>query len=571
MLRLSCECFGRWSSRDFLRGRSKKAGSVHTRHTHGSKGRYHRLSRSHTVRDGRRHAENRMQGALGIKLGGGGLFGVRTPHAHLLSRLTPEAFDCALHGHPCITNPYRNRCLDEHPALQQVMRNATVDVEAVVLLPRAPRRWTGGAVPAVLPLPEEWLQLARWLLCPSSTTATSSETDATKLPGLTAIHWCTLHHTTTTLLEQQPVSADSSSRDAERDGRGGDGAPASVQTGSHTSSSHHLVDEVVLPALQQLYRQHCEGRVIPLVRQQQPMGHPGKGADLFRFTTSCDFPSVAATAPKTASLFSSSTRQDRLQRAPNAPLRSHQPERQDSTERAGALGLVTQYTTVHPDALRVCQRLLPAMWKKGVDGAKKRMNEKRSTFHESEQRQLPLLAALDPSEDRSGPWAALHRDRQRRLQDLSLSSSSTASVEDQYSHPLCRLVRHHYTTNDPRAHCTDLMPHHVRRLRVLYLVDASSANRDAITMSDNSLKRINSGPQRWEPSLISDAFAASLSSLGFQALEVPPSAPSLRDMLEEMNRSWGVDATWAKVMVAMKGDRESAAGQTQRKEDSVCG
>ncbi|RHW72192.1 hypothetical protein DPX39_060027600 [Trypanosoma brucei equiperdum] len=137
MFRLDGCLMGRWSHRDFLRGRTKLGGSVHTRHTHGSRGRYKRLSSMYGLRDGRRHAWNHMHGGLGLKAGGG-LFGLRIPRQHALSTLSKEEYDIALHGHPNITNPYR-LYMDEHPDLESVMRNACLKVQLVLLMPRVRR------------------------------------------------------------------------------------------------------------------------------------------------------------------------------------------------------------------------------------------------------------------------------------------------------------------------------------------------------------------------------------------------------------------------------------------------
>lgn len=128
---------GRWGTRDFLRGRGKKGGAIHIRHTHGSKGRFKRLSTLHGIRDGRRHAGNRLKGGLGVKLGGG-LLGLRIPRQHALSTMTREQFDLEVYGHPNITNPYRE-LMAEHPALREVMANAAPRTEVVLLLPRALR------------------------------------------------------------------------------------------------------------------------------------------------------------------------------------------------------------------------------------------------------------------------------------------------------------------------------------------------------------------------------------------------------------------------------------------------
>ncbi|TPP45673.1 hypothetical protein CGC21_35320 [Leishmania donovani] len=186
MLRFTSFDLGRWSSRDFLRGRSKRAGAVHTRHTHGRQGRYKRLSSiTSSIRDGRRHASNHMQGGLGLKLGGG-LFGLRIPRQHQLSHMSKEEFELEVHGHPNITNPYREH-LDEHPDLKSVMMNATVALRLVVLLPKAARRPVqreGGDVQ----VPEQWSSVVRELKAALGALAAS----ARQALGVVEVHLATL-------------------------------------------------------------------------------------------------------------------------------------------------------------------------------------------------------------------------------------------------------------------------------------------------------------------------------------------------------------------------------------------
>lgn len=157
MLRLDHCWLGRWGPRDFLRGRTKRGGAIHTRHTHGSQGRYKRLSSLFGLRDGRRHVGNHMKGGLGIKLGGG-LFGLRIPRQHVLSTMSREEYEIAVYGHPNITNPYRQH-MEEHPDLRGVMQNANLSVHVVVLMPRVLRVAAAGA--GMLPPP--WEQLLHHL------------------------------------------------------------------------------------------------------------------------------------------------------------------------------------------------------------------------------------------------------------------------------------------------------------------------------------------------------------------------------------------------------------------------
>lgn len=139
---------GRWKGWDHIRGRRKTGGSIHIRHTHGSKGRYDRLSSKYGLRDGRRHAANHMRGGLGIKLGGG-LFGLRIPRQNALSSMSPEELEIELHGHPNITNPYRN-LLHEHPNIDGVVRNPSLRATFVVAMPRVHRNLSQG-------LPKLWV------------------------------------------------------------------------------------------------------------------------------------------------------------------------------------------------------------------------------------------------------------------------------------------------------------------------------------------------------------------------------------------------------------------------------
>lgn len=144
---------GRWKGWDHIRGIKKVGGSIHIRHTHGSKGRYDRLSSKFGIRDGRRHISNHMKGGLGIKLGGG-LFGLRIARQSALSQMTPDELDLELHGHPNITNPYRN-ILGQHPDLEGVVRNPSLRTTFLIAMPRVQRvSWS-----PVVPLPVLWQEL----------------------------------------------------------------------------------------------------------------------------------------------------------------------------------------------------------------------------------------------------------------------------------------------------------------------------------------------------------------------------------------------------------------------------
>jgi hypothetical protein len=136
---------GKWKGWDHIRGIKKVGGSIHIRHTHGSKGRYDRLSTKFGLRDGRRHISNHMKGGLGIKLGGG-LFGLRIARQHALSSMTPDELDVELHGHPNITNPYRNM-IEQHPDLEGVVRNPSLRATFVVAMPQVRRASWSSAVP----------------------------------------------------------------------------------------------------------------------------------------------------------------------------------------------------------------------------------------------------------------------------------------------------------------------------------------------------------------------------------------------------------------------------------------
>lgn len=126
---------GRWKGWDHIRGMRKTGGSIHIRHTHGSKGRYDRLSSKYGLRDGRRHASNHMRGGLGVKIGGG-LFGLRIPRQHALGHISASELELELHGHPNITNPYRE-LLDEHPNIEGVVKNPAMRATFILQLPTA--------------------------------------------------------------------------------------------------------------------------------------------------------------------------------------------------------------------------------------------------------------------------------------------------------------------------------------------------------------------------------------------------------------------------------------------------
>eukprot|EP00796_Vickermania_ingenoplastis_P005851 gene5851-4174_t len=223
---------GRWSSRDFMRGRSKRGGSVHTRHTHGRKGKYARLQKKFggSAREGRRHAVNRLSGALGVKLGGGsGLFGHRSSKwQHFLSHATPEAYELAVYGHPHITNPYRaaeGGARWSHPRLQEAMANAAVAVQLVVLLPRVSRAAAvdlhhlndaaaNDGETEAQQIPTAWRAAVEWLLS-SSPGASEAGWEA-----LDVVHWTTLDYHVQVSLKALRQSSPSSSEEVEREQQG---------------------------------------------------------------------------------------------------------------------------------------------------------------------------------------------------------------------------------------------------------------------------------------------------------------------------------------------------------------
>lgn len=122
MLRSSFIFSGRWNSLDYLKGRGKCAGAVHTRHTLGSRGRMKRYFKQHGFRDGLPSHVNSTSGQLGVRLGGG-LFGARwqIPEQALMDK---EMVDVVVYGHPSITNPFRDT-LSRHPKLGDVVSGPT--------------------------------------------------------------------------------------------------------------------------------------------------------------------------------------------------------------------------------------------------------------------------------------------------------------------------------------------------------------------------------------------------------------------------------------------------------------
>ncbi|KAG5472326.1 hypothetical protein LSCM1_03725 [Leishmania martiniquensis] len=511
MLRSTYAGLGRWSSRDFLRGRSKRAGAVHTRHTHGRQGRYKRLSSiTGSIRDGRRHASNHMQGGLGVKLGGG-LFGLRIPRQHQLSHMSKEEFDLEVYGHPNITNPYREH-LDEHPDLKSVMMNATVALRLLVLLPKVARRplqREGGDVQ----IPQQWSSVAREVRSALSALVGSGRHTL----GAVEVHLATLE----TSICCRCAPGDSVSATATSNGKG-------------------VEAEMDLEAnVARLYRAHCllGSRLKPQTgrapRHRQPatfMGAalraPSPSSSLASpggFASSA--PSKPFTSPALAIVAKDSA-------APSQTIRrsaysinvleavqlpgslavsfgSVVADAPDSSKGKGIVELVRQWSAAEKPLLRVCLR----------PGA-------------------PACASahLTMSEDRSRAKAvaapAVVTARRVLKEDIDLNSE--VGVWRLARSSLPELLRWHYCAQDPRAHNHDALPHHRRPLPVLLVVDYST-----ITRGEGSARALSAALSRPAATLMPRHLSLELESAGFKLL----AEPSLLDVAKSLE-AWMPARQW---------------------------
>lgn len=454
MLRFTSFDLGRWSSRDFLRSRSKRAGAVHTRHTHGRQGRYKRLSSiTSSIRDGRRHASNHMQGGLGLKLGGG-LFGLRIPRQHQLSHMSREEFDLEMYGHPNITNPYREH-LDEHPDLKSVMMNATVTLRLVVLLPKAARRPVqreGGDVQ----VPEQWSSVARELNVTLSALAAS----ARQALGVVEVHLATLE---TSVCCRCAPSGDAST-------------PVAVD-GKRVEVGPDLETGVA-----RLYRTHCllRSRLKPeagaTLRHRRPATFMGAALRTPSPTSSSTppgmFPWSAPSTSFTSSVLASLTKDTA---APSQTV-LHRPCSEGTTDACLPCSAMTFSGPVTADA-------------PGASEGKGMMELVR----ECSATEQPLLRLCLRPGASAGTWThlAVSKGRSKTTAVAGPAAVATRKVLKEdidlngevgvwrlARSSLSELLRWHYCAQDPRAHNHDALPHHRRSLPVLLVVDYSTITGD---------------------------------------------------------------------------------------------
>ncbi|KAG5498614.1 hypothetical protein JKF63_02900 [Porcisia hertigi] len=486
MLRFACVNLGRWSSRDFLRGRSKRAGAVHTRHTHGRQGRYKRLSSiTSSIRDGRRHASNHIQGGLGLKLGGG-LFGLRIPRQHQLSHMSKEEFELEVYGHPNITNPYREH-VGEHPDLKSVMMNATVALRLVVLLPkvaRGPAQREGDDVQ----VPEQWSSVVREVKTALSALSASGH----QALGAVEVHLATLE---TSVRCHCPLGDMALTPPA--DGGKERGAGPDLEMG-----------------LAQLYRTHSwlGNQLKPLTEvtprhQRRPAAFMGVAlrAPLSKSssTSSGCFASPASSTSFTSSVLASLTGGDHAppprilhtttSEATHIPSLSPIQARSVASDTLdakgkGIIGLVRECSATEQPLLRLCLR----------PGA-------------------PASSAMHPTMGNSraatSAVAAAAPIVTRKVLKEDIDFNGEAGVWRLDRSPLPELLRWHYCAQDPRAHNHDALPHHRRPLPVLLVVDCSTTPRG----TDHAKTRGTTSPKP-VATLMPRRFSLELESAGFRLL-----------------------------------------------------
>ncbi|KPA83112.1 putative mitochondrial hypothetical protein [Leptomonas pyrrhocoris] len=541
MLRCTQALLGRWSSRDFLRGRSKRAGAVHTRHTHGRQGRYKRLSTvCSSIRDGRRHAGNHMQGGLGIKLGGG-LFGLRIPRQHQLSHMSKEEYDLEIHGHPNITNPYREH-LDEHPDLKSVMMNATVAVKMVVLLPRVARNGDGADAATVVPA--KWKRVVRdvsdaleFFATPrGETTAEAAAANGSRSVEASGpsveVHFATLG---TSVCCQWPSCLT---------------CPLSSSSLSDAASS---LRELLEESVGRLYRTHCKlGQTLKLEKSGAP--HPQHSPQLPRDSSSPSarrrkhpavFLGAALKAPGghgavTAS--SSSRPLSSVGAVSSAPpsftsfvlaqltndasastdvsfsgVAHRLPQEPSMTPNGGGFADVVHHlSATERPLLRVCVRL-------------------SSVREHSDSSALPaaLPSTIDTSCSSSSAAAV-----PRKVLACEVDANADLGVWRQAASPLRELLRWHYCAQDPRAHNHDALPHHRRSLPLLVVVDASTADATS-SLSSTRAATGRGGFGNSAPTLMPRRLSVELESTGFHRI----AETSLLSVAEAI-AAWSPSAQW---------------------------
>lgn len=565
MIRLTALSLGRWGSRDFMRGRTKRGGAVHTRHTHGSKGRYKRLStRYNSIRDGRRHGPNHMQGGLGIKIGGG-LFGLRIPRQHQLSTMTKEDFDLEIYGHPNITNPYRER-MEEHPSLKSIMMNAAISLQLVVLLPRVsrgpmPHRSTENRVlHETAGLPVTWSAAAKEVAAALQSTlhgctpASSSPLSIAPetLPHV-QVHFTTLE--TSVCCSSLPLSL-----------------PTLQPTMGHTA-----LEEALQSSLRTLYQSHCRqgSRLVPVGAQRHRSSREaGDGGAVIRPSRSIAFygPSLrcplaqhydaatsaslqkssgaaaaavskcAASPPRIGQCYTSAALAA-VQEAEgevaaltvpsghpvkerHSPMTTNASMTMDSVaasgkadEHLGLAALLRQLRKAGKEMLCMCLRpaLLHgdeasclALAEGGIESAGQRSNAQfSSTWTE------PRAPASS-----------------RRVLKADVDANRDVGVWQQAATPTAELLRWHYSAHDPRAHNSDALSHEQRRLEAILLVDMSILSSQRPTRRDSQCAAVAGGDEGAatsrsslmgvdEPTLLPRRTSELLDKMGYRVVAEP--------------------------------------------------
>lgn len=489
MLRCTQGWLGRWSSRDFLRGRSKRAGAVHTRHTHGRQGRYKRLSSIFSsVRDGRRHAGNHMQGGLGIKLGGG-LFGLRIPRQHQLSHMSKEEFELEMYGHPNITNPYREH-LNEHPDLQSVMMNASVTVKMVVLLPRASR---GGGTGA----PARWRRVAQEvnaalkLLAPPSA-ATAVDTAALPTSGdrsgavhafttpTVEVHFATLETSVCCHWPPSPAPA----------------LTSQPTTGSQAVSLATCLEEGVA----RLYRAHCKfGQTLRLenasasrasgasLHQRQsrpPSAHHRRRPAVFMGAT-LKTPSSSNNRGTTVAVAS------RLPSPPNSAV-SAASSCSSKSFTSSVLAQLTRDVSASVDlplsstAVKVAGSSSTVFNGDGLADVVRRLNTTEQPLLRVCVRPTSIGSFLTDYATPAAVATTTAPPPVRKVLKSKVDVNADVGVWKLPSSALQKLLRWHYCAHDPRAHNHDALPHHRRSLPLLVVVDYSTVVPPSTRLSASS-------------------------------------------------------------------------------------
>nr|CCC90962.1 unnamed protein product [Trypanosoma congolense IL3000] len=504
MLRLDACLLGRWSHRDFLRGRTKLGGSIHTRHTHGCRGRYKRLSSIYGLRDGRRHAWNHLHGGLGVKLGGG-LFGLRIPRQHALSTLSKEEYDIILHGHPNITNPYR-LFMNKHPNLESVMRNARLHVDLVLLMPRVPR-----TIPRTGLLPCSWEDLVLHV-------SKALQEEATALlQNCVTIYFATMFASSMCLSFSEGELRSAASALFEDHMRG-----AKLNFSTETTSSQrngkgkchkffgtHLLNRVGLQSFSAATQQESLSSSCALPQVASPTVAAAAAGAVGRCTTSTNYPERVCLLESYCNTKTSD------------PLTGSAAMPSDSVDvshvvQHGVQELLVDLRHNNPGALSICLRL---------DGISNNGPPSLGDEEESNRKNKRKLLRVDLDPDEVGVW-----------------KRPAASVD--------ALMRWQYLNWDPRGHCADVLAHDRRKQPVCIFVDASRMRHGGKSSAPEEADRQKHPTLR---SLLSARFAERLAEMDYQRVNNSSLPGTLADL-----RRWTVDHQWRTAQMQCRAVRQES-------------